>query len=512
VLRESIQKEIRQHLLTTRFVTCLALSLLLVVFGALVGSQEHRQRLEEHGKLASVEREKLSDIRVYSHIKPVASRKPTPLAVFNRGHSDRVGSSVAISHRSVPFLATGGGLENELLTLFPTFDLIDVVCYVLGLLALLLSFDAISGERENGTLRLIMANAVSRGRIAWAKYLSGIITLFIPLLLGFLVALLLLNIYSPIGLTGEEWLRVLLIVATAVLYLSAMYLVGLCLSALTRRSSTALMISMLVWLMFVLVIPNLSGFLASQAVEVETTRSLQLKKASLEEEAAHLVSQYESGLPPSQVMGDLSIYGVDGEVLVRLGRPERYAWLNDSYTYLNRTELRYADRIWDIRRDHLHRLARQSARAYDFSGISPAFMADAITQKLAGTSLEDHEDFMEATRTYRGEIISYIEARGGFDTRRWFTDDPPDQKALVLDPETFDRNRMDMERAWAMLAAAEQDRSRILNLSDMPWFRFYPATVFESVGRASGDLASLAGLNIFLFVFFLWAFSRYDCR
>ena len=512
MLRESVRKELLQNLLTTRFVTCVILSLLLIVFGAIVGGQEYKERLKEYGDLKASEQERLSNIRVYSYIKPVLNKEPNPLLLLNDGYSDRVGNTVTISHRRVPFLASGGGLDNEVLVLFPTFDLMDVIRYVLGLLALLLAFDAISGERESGTLRLVLSNAVSRAKVAIAKYLGGAVSLVIPLSLGFLVALLFLNLYSPMELTGEEWLRLLLILITAVLYLSVMLLIGLSLSTMTRRSSTALMLAMLVWLMFVVVIPNLSTFMASQTVEVESIRSLGLKVESLENEAERIIEDYKEHLPPSTVMGDLSIYGVDEEVLVRLGRPERYAWLTDYYTYRNKTWLRYADLVWDVRRRHRSDLSRQATLAHDVSRISPAFMVDMITQKLVGSSLGDHEDFMEAAREYRGEIISYLADRRAFSTRRWFTDDPPDQEPLVLDPSTFDRNKMDMDRAWRMLSAARKDRSRILNLNDMPRFQFYQAGLADSIKRSSTDLVTLACLNVFLFGLYFWAFSRYDVR
>ncbi len=512
MLRESIRKELYQNLLTTRFVTCVALSLLLIVIGSLVGSKEYRDRLEEHGGLVAAEAAKRADVRVYSHIKPVLSREPSPLLLFSKGYADRLGTTVTVSHSRVPFLATGGGLDNETLALFPTFDLIEVVRYVLGLLALLLSFDAIAGERETGTLKLVLSNSVSRTGIALAKYLGGLTSLLFPLILGFLVALLLLNIYSPVGLMGQEWFRAASILLCSALYLSAMLLVGLCISALTRNSSTALMLVMLIWLTFVLIVPNLSVFMASEAIELESTRSMGLKVASLENEADELISVHKEKMPDSSPMGELTIYGDEEEVLVRLGRPERYEWLTDYYSFANRTALRYADLIWDVRRNYLYNLSRQASLAYGVSQMSPSFLLDTIAQNLAGSSLKDYEDFMDAARNYRSDVVSYIEERNGFSSRRWFTDDPPDQEPLVLDPESFDRNNMDMERAWGMLAAAKEDKGRRLNLSDMPRFHHYQADVSEAAGRSLNSILMLLGVNVLLSGFYFWAFSRYDVR
>ena len=53
---------------------------------------------------------------------------------------------------------------NPISVLFATPDLAYVVNIVISLLALLLTFDAITGELETGTLRLMLSNAVPRGR------------------------------------------------------------------------------------------------------------------------------------------------------------------------------------------------------------------------------------------------------------------------------------------------------------------------------------------------------------
>jgi hypothetical protein len=82
----------------------------------------------------------------------------------------------------------------------------------------------------------------------------------------------------------------------------------------------------------------------------------------------------------------------------------------------------------------------------------------------------------------------------------------------VLDPESFDRSNMDMERGWRMLREAEADQSRILNLDDLPEFRFIPRTVTEAVNQATLDLSLLMMMNLLLFVAYFMVFMKYDAR
>ena len=82
----------------------------------------------------------------------------------------------------------------------------------------------------------------------------------------------------------------------------------------------------------------------------------------------------------------------------------------------------------------------------------------------------------------------------------------------MLDPETFDRSNMDMERGWRMIMQAEADESRRLGLDDMPVFRYSPRTVGDAIARATPDLAVLIGLNLILFVLYFQVFMRYVAR
>ncbi len=67
-------------------------------------------------------------------------------------------------------------------------SLLNLVQYVVPLLGLLLGYDLIVGEKEEQTLRLIVAGGVSRTRLVLGKFFGGCLTLAVPLSLGFAVA------------------------------------------------------------------------------------------------------------------------------------------------------------------------------------------------------------------------------------------------------------------------------------------------------------------------------------
>src|SRR5512140_997529 len=67
-------------------------------------------------------------------------------------------------------------------------SLLNLVQYLVPLLGLLLGHDLIVAEREDRTLALVLAAGVKRSRVLLGKFLGGVLTLALPLVLGFAIA------------------------------------------------------------------------------------------------------------------------------------------------------------------------------------------------------------------------------------------------------------------------------------------------------------------------------------
>ena len=145
---------------------------------------------------------------------------------------------------------------NPLLNLFTSIDIVFIFEVVLSLIALIFAYDAIAGERERGTLRLVVTHPVRRGQILLAKYISAMLCLLVPLLISLLLAVILLTTSTVISLSIGDFLRIGGIILSSIVYLSVFYLIGMLISTVTRRTGTALMLAMFVWGFWVLVYPN----------------------------------------------------------------------------------------------------------------------------------------------------------------------------------------------------------------------------------------------------------------
>lgn len=128
-------------------------------------------------------------------------------------------------------------------------SLVSLVTYLIPLIALLLGFDAIVGERERGSLDLLLAMPLTRLELLLGKYLGLAAALALSTLAGFaLVAVLLLRQFGWAGLSqylGFMFSSVLLGLA----FLSLALLVSVTGRERTRASGLAIAL----WFGYVLV-------------------------------------------------------------------------------------------------------------------------------------------------------------------------------------------------------------------------------------------------------------------
>ncbi len=257
MLTTLIRRELLDNLMTFRFAVAVFITLLLVVANTAVLLKDYEQRLMDYNDAVKKHQRQLQAKKTYSAGEVRIDRPLNPLSIFNAGYDKRVGNQVHVSHTYVPSLWDAGWHgANPFMDMFTSMDIVFIFEVILSLLALIFAYDTLVGESERGTLRLVLTSHVRRGYILLAKYISAMLCLLVPLLMSLLLAVILLTTTPSISLNTDDFLRIGGIIFASVAYLSVFYLIGLLISAATRRTSTALMLSMFVWGVLVLVYPN----------------------------------------------------------------------------------------------------------------------------------------------------------------------------------------------------------------------------------------------------------------
>ena len=261
-----IRRELLDNLMTFRFAAAVVIMLLLVVANTVVLIKDYELRLTDYNTAVKTHRQELrlenktySDGMLSFWGTIIVDRPPNPLSIFNTGLDKRLGNEIRVSHIFTPTIwdANKHAADNPYFNILTSIDIVLIFQGILSLLALTFAYDALAGEYEHGTLRLVLSHPVRRGYILFAKYIGAMVCLFVPLLMSLLLMLILLTTSATVSLSADDFLRIGGIVLTSLIYLSLFYLIGMLISAITRRTSTALILSMFVWGFLVLVYPNL---------------------------------------------------------------------------------------------------------------------------------------------------------------------------------------------------------------------------------------------------------------
>ncbi|QGA80597.1 ABC transporter permease [Candidatus Nanohalobium constans] len=136
-----------------------------------------------------------------------------------------------------------------------------------GLLALLLSFNTVSGERDKNTLKLLTSYPLHRDSIITGKFMAGIFTLTIASAASFMVASAVIIGMTGAAVTGVAASRILLMLGGTVIYMSCIFGLGALLSTVFNDSSTALTGGILVLVLSTLVVPQMAFMLSDVLVE-----------------------------------------------------------------------------------------------------------------------------------------------------------------------------------------------------------------------------------------------------
>ncbi|GAB4243861.1 MAG: hypothetical protein Kow00109_19770 [Acidobacteriota bacterium] len=173
---------------------------------------------------------------------------------------------------------------NFALPRFLRLDWTFILLYVMSFGALTLSFDLVSGERERGTLRLLLSYPVRRAVVLGGKFFAVMLSLWVVILLGSVGSLLVFVGETGVSLEGADLVAIGIWWLAAVLYLGAFVAVGMLFSTACRNSPQALYWSLAAWVILVLGVPAASQVAAEvwrpalRTSEVDRMLSLEAAK------------------------------------------------------------------------------------------------------------------------------------------------------------------------------------------------------------------------------------------
>lgn len=131
-------------------------------------------------------------------------------------------------------------------------SLSSLTIFLVPLVALLISHDAIVGETERGTMLLLLSYPVSRGQVLLGKFIGHLAILAFATVLGYGTAAVTLAATGA-AIDSASWLAFATMIGTSILLGAVFLALGYLVSVLVRERATAAGIAIGVWLLLVVV-------------------------------------------------------------------------------------------------------------------------------------------------------------------------------------------------------------------------------------------------------------------
>ncbi len=129
-------------------------------------------------------------------------------------------------------------------------SLASLSVYLVPLIALMLSFDAIVGEAERGTLLLLLSYPVSRWQLIAGKFLGHLSILTVAIVIGYGAAAVAVAMLTDTA--ASDITPLIALIGSAILLGAVFLMLGYLLSALARERATATGLAIGLWLVMVL--------------------------------------------------------------------------------------------------------------------------------------------------------------------------------------------------------------------------------------------------------------------
>lgn len=471
MLKTLIEKEIRDTLGSTKFIITFAVCVALSFLSFYVGAGNYRI------SQAQYEAAKAQNLRQYEGLTDwfnVQSTRiflpPQPAAVLVSGVSNDIGRTFEVQGRGDLTAEDSKYGDEPLFAAFRFLDLEFLFQMVLALFAILLGYDAISGEKERGTLRLTFANAVPRATYIGGKLIGSAIAMIVPLVTALAAASLLLPILG-VPMSGSDWARLGFVILVGVLYLTAVLALSILASATTHRSASAFLMLLVIWVGSVMIVPRTAVLIAGRAVDVPSLDDINTQKAKFSSQLFAEDAEKMSAFKPT-VTGDMDSM-----------MKEVNDFMNNLADNRESRRREFAGRLDEQRRN---RQQIQENLAFGLARVSPATSLSLALASIAGTSLPLKDRYHEVALAYQAAFADFQTKKLG----------APVGGRMIRIGSTSD----------------DAEKPKPIDLSEIPVFTFASEPLGRSWTSALVDVGLLLIFNLLFFGGAFAAFLRYDLR
>ncbi|MDR0606461.1 MAG: ABC transporter permease [Bacteroidales bacterium] len=357
--------------------------------------------------------------------------------------------------------------QNPFYNTYSAIDWSFIILFVVSFFCIVLSYDAFSGEKENGTLKLMLSNSISHWKIIIGKFggIFSIITLSV--LAGVLINLIIINISSTIPMNASDIPVIALFLLGSILFIAFNILITFWVSCITKKSSVSLTIILTIWIVLNIVFPNIAWLFAEQFHPVPSFSQV-TEKEKYETEQIYKEKNY------STEMNSSWIGRAPNESLL-----SRVKGINE--------KVKIHNYLWE---DYYNQMVEQTNIAINLCKLSPSSVYRFFNEALSYNGYYGYLLFHEQALVYQSTYQQFINMKDNQDNQSFHL--------IWQEHKSFVKHFMS---------------SKPVDFNSIPRFEnHHPSIMFK---LANYNMSNLAILFLWTFICFIGtfiSFNKYDIR
>ncbi|WP_412468956.1 DUF3526 domain-containing protein [Pedobacter sp. KLB.chiD] len=352
----------------------------------------HKQRLEANALFRQQWAHQQRNPHDAAHFGTYLFKPIHLLNVFDPGLNDYTGNTYRVEAHVQHEISNSDAEHHDTAMRFGNLSFALILQLLVPLFLLFITATSITSEKENGTLKMLLAQGLSSRKMIWAKVWANYLLIMMMILPVFMIMTIAVLFSGDTALLfGRLWW----IFVTCLLNYLLIALLGTMISAVSNHSGKALLSALCFWIFMGIIFPKIVTGVASRSYPL-------MSRAAFSD----LVEQgYRKGLngkDPYAARGERYINGLLKKYQV--DRVEHLPFNIDGLTLQFNED--YRTMVFDHYFKAVENSFYQQQRFLRLSGIFDPFLSTKrLSMALAGSDFYHHEQFFKQAQAYRNQLV-----------------------------------------------------------------------------------------------------------
>ncbi|WP_343521685.1 ABC transporter permease subunit [Pedobacter sp.] len=314
------------------------------------------------------------------------------LNVFDSGINDYTGNTYRVEAHIQHEISNSEAENSDTAMRFGNLSFALILQLFVPLFLLFITSNSITGEKEHGTLKMLLAQGLSSRKLIWAKVWANYLLIIVIILPIFIIMAIALLFSGDMDLLFCRFLWILL---TCLVYYLLVALLGTIISAVSNQSGKALLSALCFWIFMSIIFPKLITGIAN--------RSYPLMSRAV---FSDLVEQgYRKGLNGKDPYAARGVRYINNLLKkYQVNRIEDLPFDIDGMTLQFNED--YRTMAFNHYFKEVENSFNQQQHFLSLSGIFDPFLsAKRLSMALAGSDFYHHEQFFKQAQAYRNDLI-----------------------------------------------------------------------------------------------------------